>query len=251
MIAAWRAAYAQTEGTRGRAVQSFAALEYTYDSFQGALDPWHLAALSLGQTSGFGTIIARVNYARRYGQSGGQVEADAYPKLSDKTYAYLNTGYSSSSLFPDWRFGAEVFSALPHAWEASLGIRHLRFGGPPVTMLTGSVGKYQGNTWLSVRPFFRDRRTGAEASAMVTGRWYGKDAANYVGARIGYGTTPDDRADPVELLRTSSMVGGFQGSHAFASRTIATWSLTYFREEPTPGRFRNRWEYLAGAKVPF
>lgn len=226
-----------------------AGVDYSYQSFMGDIDAWQLASFSLGQRSTAGTLIARVNYAHRFATSGVQVEGDAYPRLGDGTYAYLNAGYSGASIFPEWRFGAEVFTNLPQAWEASLGMRHLRFTGAPVTLFTGSLGKYAGNFWLSARPYLRSSSTGTSASASLTARRYYEDADNYIGLRVGYGSTPGDQLTPDVLARSNSFAVTLGGSHAVTSSLLGTWSAGGEREELSSTSTRNSWTISGGLKV--
>ena len=222
-----------------------------YVTFRGDIDPWELAAVSLARRNARGSIIGRVNIARRFNTTGVQYEADAYPRLGESTYAYVNAGYSHASIFPEWRFGAEVFTNLPDAYEASLGFRQLRFEGVPVTLFTGSVGKYLGNYWFSARPFIRSKDGGVSASAGLTARRYYETADEYIGARVSYGTLPSDRVIATELARTSSLAAGVQGSRRLAPRLIGTWGLGYEREELSAANFRNRLEVDAGIRVDF
>ena len=222
-----------------------------YVTFNGEIDPWTLASVSLSRRSARGSLIGRVNIANRFNTTGAQVEADAYPSLGGSTYAYLNAGYSNATIFPEWRFGGEVFTNLPNAYEASLGFRQLRFGGAPVTLFTGSVGKYIGNYWLSARPYLRSKDSGVSASAGLTVRRYYETADEFIGARISYGSTPSDRVIATELARTSSLAAGVQGSRKLAPRLFGTWALGYEREEIVVGRFRNRVEIDAGIRVDF
>jgi YaiO family outer membrane protein len=231
--------------------RKFVGLDYSYAHVSYATDPWHLASASVGQRYNGGSFTARVNRARRFGLEGWQTEVDAYPRFGRHGYAYVNAGYSADALFPEWRLGAEYFASLPRAWEASLGFRHLRFEGDPVTLYTGSVAKYHGDDWFSLRPYVRKKPEGLSASASVTARRYGVDADNFMGARIGYGTTPADRLDPTELARTSALTADVHWSRSVRDRAIFTWTLTYEREELTRDAFRNRWELAPGMKVLF
>ncbi len=226
-------------------------IDYTYVSFRGDTDPWKLTAFSLSRRTDAGSIIGRVTYANRFATNGVQVEADAYPHLSSRTYAYLNAGYSGSTIFPEWRFGAELFGNLPDAWEASAGFRQLRFGGAPVTLLTGSVGKYIGNYWFSVRPFVRQKPSGTSASGSLTARRYFEDGDHYIGARVSYGNTPSDRLTPDEVNRSNSFSAGVHGSTGLARRLLGTWSLGYDHEELAPFRIRESVTASAGLKLTF
>ena len=231
--------------------KTFVIGEFSYVNFHGDIDPWKLTALSLGHTTRRGTLLARVNHATRFAISGYQIEADAYPRFGPKTYAYLNAGYSGAVIFPRWRLGAEMFTGLPAGWEGSLGLRQLRFGGPPVTLLTGSIGKYAGNYWASLRPFLRFKATGTSASLGITARRYFADADHYAGVRAGYGSTPSDQITPDQLARTSSYSADVHGSGGPWQRAVGIWSLGFGREELTGGRIRRSWTATAGLKVGF
>lgn len=222
-----------------------------YVNFNGDIDPWTLASVSLSHRDARGTLIGRVNVADQFSTTGAQVEADAYPALGGSRYAYLNVGYSSASIFPAWRFGAEVYTGLPNAYEASVGFRQLRFSGTPVTLFTGSIGKYIGNYWLSARPYIRSKDSGLSASAGLTVRRYYETSDEYIGARASYGTTPSDRVIATDLQRTSAFAADVHGSRRLAQKLFGTWTLGYSREEIVVGRFRNRLEVDAGMRVDF
>lgn len=242
---------AQEAGDARAAVgyRGFVGADYSVTSFSGDLDPWQLASVSLAGRSPRGTVILRGNLADRFGASGAQVEVDAYPRLGPGRYAYLNAGYSAADVFPAWRAGAEVFTSLPRAWEASVGVRHLRFDGDPLTLVTGSVGKYLGNYWLSLRPFVRAKDDGLSASASLSARRYFEDADRFVGVRVGYGSTPSDQLNPAELARTSSFGAAVQGSHGIGRTLLGTWSLGYDRERLPLGTTRESATAAAGLRV--
>lgn len=227
---------------RPSARSTYLGATYGYAHFGGELDPWQLASLSLGRQTAHGSLIGRANYSDRFATRGVQLEMDAYPRLPGRSYGYLNVGYALSGLFPTWRFGAEAFTALPAAWEASLGVRDLRFDGSRVTLLTGSVGKYAGNSWYTLRPYLRSREGGLSASASFATRRYFSDADHYLGASVGYGSTPSDRINPAELERTSSFSLGAEGARRLGARSWSSVSLGYDREELSPDRFRDRVE---------
>lgn len=236
---------------RDSAVRSFVAADFSYVDFRGTIDPWRLGSLSVGHATSAGSIIARLNYAYRFATSGLQGEVDAYPRLRAGTYAYLNAGYSGADIFPRWRLGGELFQSFPSAWEGSLGFRQLRFGGPPVTLITGAVGKYSGNYWVSVRPYLRFRSTGTSASAGVTARRYFADGDHYFGARASYGSSPSDRLTPDEVSRTNSYSADIHGSGGPWLRALATWAIGFQHEELSRGRFRRSWTGTTGVKFRF
>jgi YaiO family outer membrane protein len=171
-------------------------LTYIYDFFEknANKDPWHLAALSYARNTSFGTIIGRLNWAERFGSKGFQYEMDAYPRLSENNYLYLNAGYSDLTIFPKIRSGAEWYHSFPKAFEGSLGMRALFFTNSNTYMLTGTVGKYVGNYWISLRSFVTPSSNGTSVSGSIQARRYFSDPENYIGLRLGYGVSPDDRS---------------------------------------------------------
>ena len=121
--------------------------------FQDDTADWWAADVEYRRTFGWGSLLGRVNWARRFGNTGFQYEVDAYPRLPHRTYLYLNIGFSSDpSLFPDLRYAAEAHHSFPKGWEASLGFRRLEFSSSNVTIVTGTAAKYYGNWWISLRP---------------------------------------------------------------------------------------------------
>lgn len=94
----------------------------------------------------YGSVIAKVNVDRRFGDTGVQYELDTYPRIARGLYAYVSAGYSNTSLFPKWRYGAELYKNLPKSFEASLGFRSLQYTETTI-IYTGSVGWYTGNAY--------------------------------------------------------------------------------------------------------
>lgn len=240
----------EPESGRRRSDIMYAGAEYNNVYFHGDIDPWHMLALSIGNRGARGTYIGRVNLARRFDQDGAQAELDAYPRINDKLYAFLNIGYSGSDIFPDWRSGAELFAALPNAWEASAGYRQLRFeGASPVTLITGAVGRYFGNSWISARPYVRVGDNGTGTTVVVTGRRYFADADNYIGARLSAGSSPSERATPADVNRSDSWSAALQGSRSLRPRVVGNWSVGIEREELSATVTRRRIEIIAGLRV--
>ena len=128
-----------------------ASLVLNRDDFDQGFDSWNQASFSLARRFSMGSVIARANQATRFNVNGTQLEVDAYPKFREGTYAYFNVGYSSSSIFPEFRYGAEIFQSLADAWETSLGFRYLEFKSSKITIYTGTVGKYVGDYYFLFR----------------------------------------------------------------------------------------------------
>jgi len=229
------AAEAQSPGDRPNQV----AVEYGYTYFDTIFDPWHLASLEYTRSTLAGPVIGRANYARRFDASGLQLEVDAYPTLHRGWYAYLNAGYGLAGSFPDWRAGGEVFASLPAAWEASAGFRHLQFG-EGYTMWTGSVGKYHGNSWFSVRPFLLRDQGDLSWTILFAARRYFTDAQHYLGVLAAYGSTPGDVLTELELERQNDLKVEATGKHPLGAGLRWQWRASIEREELNGDQVRHR-----------
>ncbi len=169
-------------------------ISYTLDAFEKSSnkDPWHLLAFSYGRKTAIGTVIGRINWAERYGTKAVQYEVDAYPRITEKDYAYVNLGFSNNTIFPKMRAGLEWYHSFPKSFEGSIGMRALVYD-ETTFIYTGSVGKYVGNYWISLRAYVTPSSSGASTSASIQARRYFTDPENYIGMRVGYGISPDDR----------------------------------------------------------
>lgn len=223
-------------------------LNYTIDQFDKSFnrDPWQVVALSYGRKTKLGSVIARVNMAKRFGDIGFQYEIDAYPKISENNYGYLNYGFSQSSVFPDHRFGAELFHSFPKAFEGSLGMRTLFFGSSDVTIFTGSVGKYISNYWISLRSYVTPGTTGTSVSGQLQMRRYFSDPENYIGLRMGYGVSPDDNRNLIDssqklTLKTRSVRMEF--NHIINDVWIINPAVAWGSEELNSGSFSDYYTF--------
>lgn len=151
----------------------------------------HYTSLGYEHKSGFGSVIVRGNVHRRFSLTGFQFETDFYPKIGQKTYAYLNYGASRSILFPKNRFGAEIFTALQKDMEISLGARLLQYPTENTTLVTASVAKYLGQWYLVGRPYLAIRESGQIGFSMTANlRKYVSDQ-EYFFANLGLGNNPE------------------------------------------------------------
>ncbi|RXP63567.1 YaiO family outer membrane beta-barrel protein [Lutibacter sp. HS1-25] len=171
----------------------FNAIGFTYniDLYSEVFDPMQYYTLDYSRQTKYGSIIARVNFNRRFQNNGLQFEVDLYPRIMEGLYAYLNFGFSDSYLFPKFRFGAELYKSLPRSFEVSLGLRTLKYSST-TNIYTGSVGWYTGNSYLSLRPYITPGDTGTSISGTLTYRLYRSDANNYFGVAGSMGYSPDD-----------------------------------------------------------
>jgi len=182
-------------------------LTYTFDYFNKDYnrDSWHIGSVSFRRKTQFGSLIARVNLAQKFGSTGFQYELDAYPKISENNYGYINYGFSQSSVFPKNRLGLEWYHNFPKAFEGSIGLRLMSFSNSMVDIYTATLGKYVGNYWLSLRSFVTPGENGTSVSGFLSSRRYFSDPENYLGMRLGYGISPDDSRRIIESDRELSL----------------------------------------------
>lgn len=165
-------------------------------------DPAQYYGIDYTRQTKRGSIIARTNFSRRFETNGVQFQVDLYPKISKGMYAYLNLGFSPTDLFPKFNFGGELYKSLPKSFEASLGIRGLKYDD--MTMIyTGSLGWYTGNSYLFYRPYITPNDQGSSFSSTFGYRKYRSDADNYFAVTIGMGFSPElNRYADDDLLET-------------------------------------------------
>ncbi|UQD56431.1 YaiO family outer membrane beta-barrel protein [Flavobacterium sp. K5-23] len=160
------------------------------DVYSDVFDPMQFHSLKLSRITKYGSIIAKLNLSRRFNENGSQFEVDLYPRIANGLYAYLNLGLSKSFLFPDVRYGAELYKSLPHSLEVSLGFRTLKYS-TTTNIYTGAIGWYTGNSYWSLRPYFTPGEAGTSSSAALNYRKYRSNAENYISFTYSMGTSPE------------------------------------------------------------
>ena len=226
------------------------------ETFQEDLDNWYFADIEYRYRFNWGSILGRVNWARRFGQTGVQYEVDAYPRIGYKTYLYVNAGVSSSSLFPDYRYAAEAYHNFKHGWEASLGFRQLEFDTSDVTIVTGTVAKYLGNWWISFRPNYVIKDDNSTSAAVSVRRFFG-NRREWAGFTIGGGLDRTDAALPGGPTDPSQRVtlAGFKLLGEIRKRISATVILKgaagFRSDDLTADRTRRSFVFTFGAEYYF
>jgi len=226
--------------------------------FQDDTADWWAADFEYRRRFGWGSLIGRVNWAKRFGNTGLQYEVDAYPSLPHRTYLWLNVGVSSDQkLFPDYRYGAEAYHNFPKGWEASLGFRQLEFSSSDVTIVTGTVAKYYGNWWISLRPNWVIKDPDNSASASITVRRYFGSRWEWAGFTIGGGNDETAAAfvggptDPSQriTLGAFSLIGEVR--KRITPRVILKANAGYRRDDLTQDRTRASIVLTFGAQYHF
>jgi YaiO family outer membrane protein len=223
----------------------------TYDRFDRTFDPWHMESVSLAHRFEAGSLIGRVNHASRFGESGDQLEVDAYPRWKDGTYFYLNAGFSGAAIFPHRRYGAEAYHAFTGGIEGSLGLRHLRFAASSVTIYTGSLGKYWGDYLFSLRLNDTPSSIGASRSGSVSARRYFGDAENHLTLSLGSGVSPDQANPSADILNLRSRKASLAAQGWIHRRLILSAGLAVERQELGQDLTRTQTTFSAGLEWRF
>tara|TARA_R110002049_G_scaffold165726_1_gene331626 strand:- start:5642 stop:6904 length:1263 start_codon:yes stop_codon:yes gene_type:complete len=160
------------------------------DLYSESFDPMQYYTLKYVRQTKFGSIHSKVNLSHRFASTGAQFEMDMYPRITKGLYAYASFGFSNSFLFPDFRYGAELYKSLPKSFEASLGFRALQYS-TTTTIYTGSIGWYTGNNYWSFRTYITPGDPGTSKSGELNYRKYRSNANNYFSVATGIGFSPE------------------------------------------------------------
>ncbi|MEP1487625.1 MAG: YaiO family outer membrane beta-barrel protein [Algibacter sp.] len=160
------------------------------DVYSRSFNPMQYHLVKYVRQTKYGSIHAKLNLSRRFQSNGAQVEVDLYPRITEGLYAYLNFGVSNSFLYPDIRYGAELYKSLPKGFEASLGFRALQYD-ETTNIYTGSVGWYTGNNYWSLRSYVTPGDSGSSMSGTLNFRKYRSNADNYFSIETGMGFSPE------------------------------------------------------------
>ncbi|MEO8085168.1 MAG: YaiO family outer membrane beta-barrel protein [Bacteroidota bacterium] len=214
--------------TGGLKLNNHLTFGYVVDFYNRQNTPQQLSSVEYGKSFKFASLSLRGNYADKFGKGGWQGELDAYVNFVKGTYAYLNGGYSQVSIFPDYKFGGDIYQKLFGGFEMSLGARYLHFDtndslklkvGKKVSsprddsliylkknqgtlLYTVYLGNYFRNYWFSLRAYYTPQITlkntvgnsinkDASTTLILNIRYYVSDADNYIGIKLGSGRSPD------------------------------------------------------------
>ena len=209
-------------------------VEYTHSRFSNTFAPWHQLTLSYQRKLPSALLVGRLRYAHMFEQNGVQAEVDAYPEIDNKTYAYLNLGVSDNTIFPALRWGAELFRELPGQWEASAGMRGLYFEEVPVHIITGQVGHYISDYWLSSRAFLTTLKGRRHLTGLLTLRRYLQNEDHFFSLYLGDGATPLQVNSLAEIQRLEASWLGVDYQYPFRDRTWLLRSGLEIQQEVYP-----------------
>lgn len=209
-------------------------IDYAHAYFSNTFTPWHTASLAYRRKTSWGSFTGRVNSTYRFDQQGVLYEIDAYPKIGKRSYAYLNAGISKSSIFPQYRFGAEYFRLLPNKLEISAGIRGLSFDEIYINVLTLQLGHYFSHYWLSARGFMATIDNKHTLTGTVTLRRYLSNSDQYFTLYTGSGATPLSVVSISEIRRLKTHNVALDYQHPFQNRKLLAGAKIGYHQEIYP-----------------
>lgn len=225
-------------------------VSYDYVTFDKQFaDPWHLVSVDYGRTTGIGSITARVTYANRFKTDGYQYELEAYPRISKTFYSYVSAAYSDNvGVFPKWRGGFSLYANLPKSYEAELGVRYLKFTGDPTFVYTGYLGKYYKSWLFGARAYVTPSTFTSTVSSSynLSARYYYGSADDMFGMNVGYGISPDDRFNSIQINGTQKLISykaGFVFRKKIARFSVFTIDGSWFNQEYLPKTFGNQYQF--------
>jgi len=180
------------------AVATYLRTGYSFDYFTKPYTRfWQVFSVGAGHRFSFGPASAGINVGNLITDESTniyttelQFEADAYPRFSDKNYAYVGYAYSPGTYFPTHRAAFEFWEVLPKGWAVSAGLNYYYFDRN-IFIVLASVEKYTGKYWFSGKCFVYFKDDGPKTSFFLNARRYFNDF-NYLQLTLGTGTAPDE-----------------------------------------------------------
>ncbi len=170
-----------------------------------------------------------------------QIEAEAWPNITDKNYAYLAYAYSPGSYFPRHRAAVEVWQILPSGWAVSAGLNFYYFDRSAF-IAGASVEKYLGKYWLSLKGFVYFKDNGPRTSLYLKIRRYFNDN-DYLQVALGTGAAPDEPFDiQTDLTRLNANTVRLAYNLSITHKLIIQVAAGFSREEYRETIWRNRFE---------
>lgn len=222
---------------------------YYFDTFSVPYSRfWQVFSTGAGHRFDWGPAYAGINVGNAI--IGGisprsavelQFEANAFPRLSDRNYAYLAYAYSPGSYFPRHRAAAEIWQLLSKGWGLSAGLNYYYFDRN-IFIALASVEKYVGKYWLSLRSFFYFKDEGITTSFYANIRRY-TNSTDYFQVTLGTGTAPDEPFDvEIDLMRLSAHSVRLAYNAAITPKLMIRVGAGYSREEYDESLWRDRFE---------
>jgi YaiO family outer membrane protein len=217
-------------GLQGSLLRWQARVGTSHDAFSDR-DAWNESQVSLSRTTPAGSILIRGLHAQRFGLADSQIELEMYPRLRTGTYAYAAGAYApNATLYPRYRYAADLYQSLGAGFEGSVGFRRLGFGSG-VSVYAGSLAKYYGNWLFTGRLFATPNTAGTSRSVHASVRRYVGGAGTYIGLRYGRGAWREEARTLNDFEVLDSDIGAAEAVVILRGRLELNVSGSYGRED--------------------
>ena len=222
---------------------------YYFDYFKEPYSRfWQVFSAGAGHRFAWGPAAAGVNVGNLnvggvspFNATELQFEAEAYPTLGAKNYAYLGYAYSPGNYFPTHRAAIEIWQVLPAGWAISGGLNYYYFDRN-IFIGLASVEKYLGKYWLSGKIFVYFKEDRPTTSFYFNARRYFNDN-DYLQLTLGTGTAPDEPFDiQSDIMRLSANSIRLTYYGRMSKRLFLRVGAGYSREEFQESVLRDRFE---------
>ncbi len=185
---------------------------------------WREVFASVSLPTSRGPVIGRAGRASRGGDEGFELSAEAYPRIDPKSYLWLQASIADdSTVYADWRLGAEAYRSFAQYWEGSVGYRRLEFE-EGVDLYTASLGRYAG-AWLIVA---RGYATADDSAAQLGARrYFGEEGRDYIGFRVARGSAREQIRTDIDLAAFETTEVALESRVTLARRFLAELAAGY------------------------
>lgn len=217
---------------------------------------WTYGSLHYYRLTKTGTYGGRVNTAHRFGTTALQYQAEAYPEFANGMYAALVLGYANQTqtLFPSYQYRGELYMPLASGYEASLGQGGQffpRFSNINIYLFTGSLGKYMGNYFLWLRPYYFTPQSNLLCEIGLRRTF--DDPNTYISIRASSGHLPDigDLPPLSNLVTLSETAIGVSGQFPIGNNYYLKPDISYEHQVYPSSHIRNIATAFLGIFVRF
>ena len=220
---------------------------------------WQTAAVEYIRRQRRVSILATLNYARRFENQGTQWLFQAYPKIGHSAYAQLIFAYSDGKVFPNLTYGGSFFANFRKYWELEAGIRIYQVNTPLLqnktertTVLRGGIS-YQKQQHRFAYVILKIDGIGVSGFAHnLSYRHYLKDSESYWQLAIGTGANINNQL----TLQYDSFIINSRVISALVNRWLNDrWrvmgGMTWEQNKNTDGSRKSRMTYDLGVGFRF
>ncbi len=185
---------------------------------------WREVFASVSLPTSRGPVIGRAGRASRGGDEGFELSAEAYPRIDPKSYLWLQASISDdSTVYADWRLGAEAYRSFAQYWEGSIGYRRLEFEDG-VDLFTASLGRYAGSWLILARGFATEDDSAAQLGAR---RYFGEEGRDYIGFRIARGSAREQIRTDIDLAAFETTEVALESRFTIGARWLGDLTAGY------------------------